>query len=251
LPIAKKRPLPLSYILAALVLVAFLVVAGMRFLPGLTGGSSSNSGTGNTGSGTARAFSEHFQNNDLNWQTGTTDQGFSATLPSGGQYGVTVPQGNTAFPYPQKVGTLPDNFTVTASIRQTAGGSTAFYGIMLHFSQDSSGTNGYSFFINSTGQCQIVKYKAATSTPQASARCSYSTPTQTNHTLKIQAQGSNYAFFVDNKAIMFPTSSNPANTTWSDGDLHGGLLALALSGPEQGAGTQATYVITLVQLSIP
>ena len=253
LPIAKRRPLPLSYILAALVLVAFLVVAGMRFLPGLIGGSGGTSGTGNTAnSGAAQAFSEHFQNNNLNWQTGTTDQGFSATLPSGGQYGVTVPQGNTAFPYPQKVGTLPDSFTLTASIQQTAGGSTAFYGIMLHFSQNSSGTNGYSFFINSTGQCQIIKYKAAASTPQASAQCSYSTPGQNAHTLKVQAQGSQYSFFVDNKAIVFPTSSNPANTTWSDGDLHGGLLALALSGPEHGASpTQATYVITLVQLSIP
>jgi len=56
---------------------------------------------------------------------------------------------------------------------------------------------------------------------------------------------------VDNKAIVFPTSSDPANTTWSDGDLHAGLLALALSGPAQGVGTQATYVVTQVQLSIP
>src|SRR5579883_1339940 len=249
----QKRPFPLSYILAALVLVVFLVVAGMRFLPGLIGGSGGNAGTGNTANnGGAQAFSEHFQNNDLNWQTGTTDQGFSATLPGGGQYSVTVPQDRTGFPYPQKIGTLPANFTLTASIQETAGGSTAFYGLMFHFSQDSGGTNGYSFFINSTGQCEIIKYKAATSTPSPIAQCSYSTPGQTAHTLKVQAQGSNYSFFVDNKAIVLPTSSNPANTTWSDGDLQGGLLALALAGPAHGdAASQATYVITQVQLSIP
>ncbi len=248
-PTTQKRPLPLSYILAALVLVACLVIAGMRFLPAIIGGTA---GTGNTGgSGTAQAFSEHFQNNNLNWQTGPTDQGFSATLPSGGQYSVTVPQDKTGFPYPQNIGALPANFTLTASIQETAGGSTAFYGLMFHFSQDSSGTNGYSFFINSTGQCQITKYKAATSTPPPNAQCSYSTPGQTAHTLKVQAQDSKYSFFVDNRAIVFPTSSNPANTTWSDGDLHGGLLALALSGPAPGAGAQATYVITQVQLSIP
>src|SRR5581483_5059371 len=44
LPITQKRPLPLSYILAALVLVACLVIAGMRFLPGLIDGSGNNSG---------------------------------------------------------------------------------------------------------------------------------------------------------------------------------------------------------------
>lgn len=254
LPATRKRPLPLSYILAALVLVAVLVIAGMRFLPGLIGGSGSTSGTGNTGGrGTAQAFNEHFQNNNLNWQTGTTDQGFSATLPSGGQYSVMVPQGRTGFLYPQNIGTLPANFTLTASIQQTAGGSTAFYGIMLHFSQDSNGTNGYSFFINSTGQCLLIKYKAVTSTPPPGAQCSYSTPGQVAHTFKVQARGSKYSFFVDGKAIVFPTSSNPTNTTWSDGDFRGGLLALALSGPaQQGTATnQATYVITQVQLSIP
>jgi serine/threonine protein kinase len=242
------RRLSPGSVLVALVLIACLVFAALRVLPGIGGGS----GSPPVGSGTAHVFHEQFQNNGLNWQTGSTDQGFSATLPSAGQYGVTVPQGRTGFPYPQNAGTLPESFTLSASLQETAGGSTAFYGVMIHFGQQSGGTNGYGFFINNTGQCQIIKYRAATSTPPASAQCTYTTQGHSAHTLKVQAQGSNYTFIVDDRAMVFATSSNPANTTWSDGDLHAGLLALALSGPSQSAvEPRATFVITQVQLTIP
>jgi hypothetical protein len=237
----------------ALVLVACLTIAAVRILPGI-GGASAPGGPGsqNASSGVARVFHEQFQNNNLNWQTGSSDQGFSATLPDGGQYSVNVPQGRTGFPYPQSVGTLPESFTLIASIQETAGGPTAFYGMMLHFAQQSNGTSGYGFFINNTGQCQIIKYQSATSTPAASAQGSYTTPGQAVHTLKVQAQGSHYFFFVDNQAMVFATSSNPTNTTWSDGNLHAGLLALALSGPAQGSTEpQAIFVITGLQLNIP
>ncbi|HEY1352045.1 MAG TPA: protein kinase [Ktedonobacteraceae bacterium] len=247
-----RRPSP-GFVLLALVLIACLGFAALRVLPGIGGGSPSG-GSANppAGSAAARAFHEQFQNNGLNWQTGSTDQGFSATLPGAGQYGVTVPRGRTGFPYPQNAGMLPENFTLSVSLQETAGGSTAFYGVMIHFGQQSSGTNGYGFFINNTGQCQIIKYRTATSTPPASAQCNYTTQGQTVHTLKVQAQGSNYTFFVDDRAMVFATSSNPANTTWSDGDLHAGLPALALSGPSQGAvELRATFVITQVQLTIP
>lgn len=248
----RKGQLSLSSVMVALVLVACLVITALRVLPGIGGGSTPGGpGSQNAGSGAARVFHEQFQNNGLNWQTGATDQGFSATLPSGGQYGVTVPRGRTGFPYPQNVGTLPASFTLTASIQETAGGPTVFYGMMVHFGQDGA-TNGYGFFINNTGQCQIIKYRAATSTPPANAQCSYIAQGQAAHTLKVQAQSSNYTFFVDGQAMVFATSSNPTNTTWSDGDLHAGLLALALAGPAQGASeTRATFVITQVQLTIP
>lgn len=252
LPVTRKRRLPLSYILAALVVIACLVVAGIRIIPNLAG-NAGGSPTPTTSNGPAQTFAEHFQNNELGWQTGTTSQGIAATIPSGGQYSVTVPQNRTAFPYPQKVGTLPGTFSLVASLQETAGGLTAFYGVMLHFSQDSSGTNGYAFIINSSGQCQVIKYKNATSTPPASAQCSYGTNagTQRAHTLKVEAKGGNYSFFVDQRAILFPTSSNPSNTLWNDNDLHGGYPALFLSGPAQAASdTQATYVASLVELSV-
>lgn len=248
-----RRALPVSSLLVALVLVACLAIAALRILPGIgTGSAPGGPGGQNTGSGVARAFHEQFQNNGQNWQMGNTDQGFSATLPSAGQYSVTVPQGMTGFPYPQSMGTLPESFTLSASLQETAGGSTVFYGLMLHFAQQSNGTSGYGFFINNTGQCQIIKYQNATSTPPANAQCNYATSGQSVHTLKVLAQGSHYTFFVDNRAMVFAISGNPSNTMWSDTDLHAGLLALALSGPSQGtAEPRATFVITNVELTVP
>jgi hypothetical protein len=248
LPIARKRSIPLSYVLAALVLIACIAVAGIHFLPHAPNGSPGAP----TNTGQALPFLEHFQNNDRSWQTGSLNNGITATLPSGGQYKVTVPQDRTAFPYPQNVGTLPDNFTLTATIQETSGEPATFYGIMLHFSQQSSGISGYAFVINNSGQCLIIKYTSAASTPASTAQSSYNTPGQTSHTLKVQAQGSRYSFFVDNQAVKLATSSNPSNTIWSDSDLHGGNLTLFLAGPASGAAVPSTtYVASLVQLSIP
>jgi hypothetical protein len=247
LPIARKRSIPLSYVLAALVLIACIAVAGIHFLPHAPNGSPGAP----TNTGQALPFLEHFQNNDRSWQTGSLNNGITATLPSGGQYKVTVPQDRTAFPYPQNVGTLPDNFTLTATIQETSGEPATFYGIMLHFSQQSSGISGYAFVINNSGQCLIIKYTSAASTPASTAQSSYNTPGQTSHTLKVQAQGSRYSFFVDNQAVKLATSSNPSNTIWSDGDLHSGDLTLFLAGPASGAAAPSTtYVASLVQLSI-
>jgi serine/threonine protein kinase len=248
LPITRKRSLPLSYILATLVLIACIAVAGIRFFPHAPNGSPGAP----TKTGQAQPFLEHFQNNDRGWQAGTLNNGITETLPSGGQYKVTVPQDRTAFPYPQNVGALPDNFTLTATIQETSGEPAAFYGIVLHFSQQSSGISGYAFVINNSGQCLIIKYTSATSTPASTAQSSYNTPGQTSHTLKVQAQGIRYSFFVDNQAVKLATSSNPSNTIWSDGDLHGGDLTLFLAGPASGAAVPSTtYVASLVQLSIP
>jgi hypothetical protein len=246
LPATRKRQLPLSYILAALVLIACIAAAGIRFLPGHIGGGSP------TQTGQAQPFSEHFQNNRWGWQTGTLNQGVSATDPSGGQYSVTVPIGQTTFPYPQNVSTLPTNFTLTATLQGSANALNAFYGVVLHFTQTNSGLSGYAFILNNTGHFQIIKYKDATSVPVASAEGTYNASGKTTHTLMVQARGSNYAFSIDGSAVAIPTSADPANTAWSDSDLQGGILTLFFAGPDQGTATaSATYIASAVQLSIP
>lgn len=243
LPTIRKRQLPLSYILAALVLIACMAVAGIRFLPGYIG-----RGT-QTQSGKSQQFNEHFQNNDLGWQTGTLDQGVSATNPSGGQYSVTVPRNQTTFPYPQKADTLPANFTLTATLQGSATALSAFYGVVLHFAQTNSGISGYAFILNNTGHFQIIKYENATSVPAASVEGTYNASGKTTHTLMVQARGDHYTFSIDGNTVTIPTSANPANTVWSDSDLHNGILTLFFAGPDQGAS--ATYVASAVQLSIP
>jgi serine/threonine protein kinase len=246
LPVTKKRPFPLSYIILAVVLIAGLVVVSTRVLPNLTGGSS----PGASHNGSVQAFDDNFQNNNQGWQTGPLNNGVTATNPGGGQYSVTVPPAQTAFPYPQNVAALPANFTLSATIQENSGPASVFYGIAFHFSQDSSGTNGYALVINNSGSWELTKYKSATTIPPPSASGRYTTPGQGSHTIKVQAQGSNYTFFVDGKPLTIATSSNSSNTNWSDGDVQGGSPALQLSGPNSGS-TAATFVITNVQLSIP
>lgn len=245
----RKHPFPLSYALATLVLLACLAVVGTRFLPLLASGHSGLTTT----AGQAQAFSERFQNNDLGWQTGPLNQGITATVPGGGQYSVTVPLDQTAFPYPQNVGTLPSRFTLTAVLSGSVqDGNGAFYGVALHFNQSGNGLSCYAFVINNAGNYQVIKYESATGTPIASVQGTYNTPRRANHTLVIQARDNTYTFSIDHTPVLIPTNSNPLNTLWNDRDLQGGRLALVLAGPSRGSSTaQATYTISLLHLTIP
>lgn len=245
---ARKRPLPLSYFIAAVVLILGIVIFSARYIPGFPGSGGSSGGQSNGGQATA--FTEHFQDNNRGWQNGALNDGIIATLPSGGQYSVTVPSGQSTFAYPQKVGTLPGKFTLTATIQAPASPTDVFYGIAFHFSQDNSGISGYALVMNNKGNCQIFKYKSVTSTPPAAATCNYNPAGSGSHTLKVQAQDNNYTFFIDNNAVTLRTSSNPYNTNWSDSDLHGGQLALFFAGLNSGTAT-VTYKVTSVQLSLP
>ncbi|MGH2510054.1 MAG: hypothetical protein ACRDHZ_21965, partial [Ktedonobacteraceae bacterium] len=248
--ITRKHPLPLSYLMLAAVIIISIVVLSVRYIPGLSG----HTVGGQTSIGQATAFIESFQGNDLGWQTGNLDNGVIATQPSNGQYSLTLPKDQTAFPAPQNVGTLPNAFSLTASIQAPVRPTDLFYGIAFHFSQDSNGISGYAFVINNRGLCQIYKYTNATSFPAPNVMCNYHPLAQRNHTLKVQAQGNNYTFFIDGVGILLPTSSDKPNVNWHDGSLHSGQLALFFAGPNSQADPQqqqATYVITHVQLSIP
>lgn len=245
--ITRKRPFPLSYLLLAAVIILGVVALSIRYAPGLLSHS--------PGSPTQIGqFDEHFQGNDLGWQTGSLNDGVTATQPSGGQYSVTVPKDRTAFPYPQNTSTLPGTFTLTATIQAPTSPTDLFYGVVFHFSQNSNGISGYALIINNSGVCQIIKYKNATSFPAPSVSCHYQPSNQNSHTLTVRAQGSAYTFVIDGTAISLPTSSSPSNTMWNDSDLQAGQLALFFAGPSaqnDPQQQQATYIATHVQLSIP
>lgn len=248
--IARKRPFPLSYFILAAVLIISIAVFGARYIPGLTG----NTSGGSNQTSLAHAFTDDFQGNDQGWQTGTLNNGVTATQPSGGQYSVTISKGQIAFPFPQNVGTLPNTFTLVATIQAPARPTDLFYGLAFHFRQNNNGTSGYALVMTNSGACQIYKYVNTSSIPAPSASCLYNTPGPGSHTLKVLAQGRNYTFFIDGRAILFPTSTNASNTLWRDNDLHDGQLALFLAGPNvqtDPRDQQATYSITHVQLNIP
>ncbi len=244
-PAAKKRQFPLSYLLASLALILCLVVVGLRLLPGLTNNNHHPTGTG-ANNGAAQAFIETFQNNSRNWQTGSLNNGVTASTPGGGSYTVTVPQNETTLPYPQAIGALPATFTLTATLQQISGSAGAEYGIAFHFSEDSTGANisCYALVVNSSGGYQILQYRANQFSQISQG--SYQ-PNGKQHTLEVKAQGSKYSFFVDGQEEQIAVGNNPASTTWTDSSLNSGQLALLFSGNTTGAEFEATRV----QLSIP
>jgi serine/threonine protein kinase len=242
---AKKRPFPLSYVLVTLALIFCLVVIGMRALPGLVGNAPHSTG-GGANNGTAQAFSETFQDNSRDWQTGNLNNGVTASTPGGGTYAVTVPANRTALPYPQAVGTLPASFTLTAEIQQISGSADAEYGIAFHFSEDSSGNNihCYALVVNSSGDYQILECKGQQFVYISQG--SYQ-PNGKQHTLRVKAQSSSYSFFIDGREKQIAIGNHPATSTWNDSTFRGGQLTLLFSGGATGAEFEATRV----QLSIP
>jgi hypothetical protein len=241
-----RRRFPLSYVLAALLIIASLVIAGLHFLPALTSGTSSTStsiSSTTANNSTAQAFHEQFQDNQRQWLTGTIATGVTASTPGAGSYAVTLTHTSTAFLYPQAVGNLPDNFTYLATLQQTTGAADNLYGIAFHFTEDSSGhVNSYALAIDGNGQYELYTYANSTATIIASG--TYQAGTQT-HTLKVQAHGSSYTFFIDNQALYITGGS----TNWTNSDLHSGRLTLFFAGPGTGE-TSVAFKATDVQLSL-
>ncbi|HEX7737814.1 MAG TPA: protein kinase [Ktedonobacteraceae bacterium] len=244
-----RRRFPLSYLIGALVLIISLVVFGLRFLPGLTGSGSGTTGTNTTTTGAAQAFNELFQNNDRGWPSGSLYPGVTASEPSGGAYTVTLSTNNTAFPYPQNVGTLPDNFTLSATLNQTAGAPGGLFGIAFHFTQVSSSQVAcYVLAITKSGQYDIYKYTDKGPTPVTSG--SIQTSSQA-YTLAVKAQGSNYSFFVNNQPLSFAVGAQAPSTTWTDRAWRAGHLALFFTGSNTGTTSTTAYIASNVQLTIP
>jgi serine/threonine protein kinase len=234
-----KRRLPRSYLLIAAVLIVSLIVFGIHYFTNQPSGSTDNS--------PAQAFTENFQNNDLNWQVGTQDNGVTASSPGNGAYTVNVPPTITAFPYPKAIGTLPANFTLSATLTQTTQDPTSFYGLAFHFHEDS--TTYYALLINHNGMYAIFESKKGT--PIEIYHSTYHSNGQQAHVLRVQARNNTYSFFVDGQAETLTIGNNSASTTWSNSDLNDGYLALFLTGSNQSDDPATTYVASIVQLTIP
>src|SRR6185312_14206388 len=245
---AARRRFPLSYALAALVVVACLVVFGLRVLPGLMHNGNATLPNSASNNATAQAFDDQSQDNHLNWQTGTIAPGVTLSTPAAGAYISTISTSTTAFPYPQAVGSLPDTFTLTTTLQQTAGAPDNAYGLAFHFTQDTSGhVTCYAFVIVSNGSYALYEY--IRNNPITIATGSYQTGAQA-HTLTVKAQGDTYSFAIDRQALQITLGAQAPAATWSNSDLHGGHLALLLAGPASGE-TNASFKATNVQLSIP
>jgi serine/threonine protein kinase len=248
---APGRRLPLSYLMMAGVLIIGLIILGLHIfgLPGSSPSQSGNTGSGNgtntstsSGTGTASPFLEQFQSsNKLNWSTGQFAQGVTADVGNG-QYTIETTEQGTAFPFPSAVGNLPANFTLTASMAEQAGDAdTLSYGLVVRFTAQSGvAEDGYALVITSGGSYGILEIGHGHTLADPLWQGTYAGGAG-QHTLKIQARGSNYTFFIDQQQIA--TGSN--QSTLNNPDITTGGLALLVTGPG------GTFITTKVQLNIP
>lgn len=245
-PHLAQRRLPLSYVLAALVVIIGLVILGLRVLPGLTSaGHTITSTSGNTH--LLQAFHDQFQDNHLNWPVGTLGSGTTASTPGAGAYTVTISTNTTVFPYPQTVDLLPDTFTLTATLQQTSHSSDNVFGVAFHFTQDSDGqVNCYALVITSGGKYALYEYNNSAITTITTGN--YQAGPQP-HTLTVRARGSSYSFQVDHQPLQIIVGAQAPTTTWNNNDLHKGHLTLFFTGPNAGE-TNTSFKATDVQLSV-
>jgi serine/threonine protein kinase len=235
----RKRP-PLSYGIAALFIVIFLILLGTRVVPGWLARPSNPTTTSSISTGTSQFFTENFQNNTRNWPTGSLNSGITAGIANN-QYTIVAAQPATAFVSPQSEGTLPANFTLTTQIEQKQGAADVFYGLAFRFTSSSAGTLCYALIITSNGIYQIREYGHGytnTSNPLWQGNYPY-TSTSQSHTLQVNATGSSYSFSIDGKKIQ----TGIASSTLTNTDISHGNLALLVT------GQQATLVATKVQVS--
>ena len=234
---------PIIYIAFALVLLLSigLLLAKQGVIPGL----SSNQ---NSGSTTATSFTENFQGSTRNWTAGTIG-GLTAGIVNN-QYDIQISGGpDTYFPHPV-VGTLPDNFTLTATMEQTQGSPNAWFG--LAFRENDDGNSGnvtcYAFGLQTNGSSTVQKYdpnaanKTITIGGSTNPVPGFKTGNNQFHTIQAIVHGSTFFFKVDNQTV--PVSPSPDKSI-TDSQYTGGHLTLYVS------GSNATFIVTSVQLAIP
>lgn len=237
-----KRKIPLSYVMVAIVLALIIVFSFWHpFLSTPTTTPTTKAAT---------AFTENFQDNQRNWPV-ESSQGLTAGLPGNSSYMLAVSDGNTHFPYPQAVGILPANFTLSVEIEQNSGSLDTVYG--LAFRLRLSGQNGekvycYAIVIDGKGDYEVLKYNAdALSTPTR-LWTGQSFPAihgglQQKNTLVAIVQGKSFSFLVNNVPV--PMNNGSQSITDPSSPYTGGQLAILV------AGSNTSFTVTQVKLTIP
>lgn len=199
----------------------------------------------------AQPFTETFQNNQRGWRESTGND-VTSTI-GGSSYTLTVGNTNNLLflcPNSTRVGTLPENFSLTAQIAQKQGSSAAYYGVAFHLrlEKDTNNVYSYAFVMNGRGTWAILKYDPGIPNGPTTLKSGMSTSSIHNapasNTLQVIAQGSSFTFKI-NDTVLPINGTGQADQTMVDRSYTGGLLALAVSGPN------ASFVVTSVQLIIP
>ncbi len=189
----------------------------------------------------AIAFTDTFTNNHQQWTQSSDSNGLTTNMGTGG-YALMVANNATYFPSPTAIGTLPDKFIFTASMKQEKGSRAAVYGIAFHTTYDGDQLqSGYAFVINSEGDYSLLRYDNGSNEPHYLAII-HQSPLVHNgiiNTLRVVVTGTTFTFFInDISAIMKTTNS------FSDSTYTGGKLGILVAGPN------TTFTITKVQLTL-
>jgi hypothetical protein len=161
---------------------------------------------------------------------------------SNGKYTLSSADGNTHFPYPQSIGMLPANFTLTAQMMQTAGDTGAIYGLAFRFTPNGTGVAAsYAFVIDSSGDYALFKYQAGQSIRVYQGQTSVLHPGLAKlNTLKVVARNDQFQFAINNHPVQIQ-----GKDTFTDATYHGGQLGLLVS------GQNTTYIAKDVELALP
>jgi serine/threonine protein kinase len=238
-PLRSKRKIPLSYIMAAIVLALFVVFSFWHpFLPAPTTTPTTKA---------AAAFTETFQDNQRSWTVGSRN-GLSASPPSNSSYMLSVSDGNTYFPNPGAAGILPANFTLSVEIEQNSGSLDTVYGLAFRLRQNGEKVYGYAFVIDGKGDYEVLKYNADAPTTPFPLWTGQSFPAihsglKQKNTLMAIVQGNSFAFQVNNVPV--PINKSSQSITDSPSPYTGGQLAILV------AGLNTSFTVTEVKLTIP
>jgi serine/threonine protein kinase len=195
----------------------------------------------------ATAFVETFQDNQRNWSSPTND--VTVTLANQQLVLATgnVPANNFYFPYPQAVGTLPPNFTLSAQITHNQGSSSAWYGLAFALDQSGGTFHSYAFAVNDNGQYAFLKFDPTAKViptvlhiGQLSSQVQLAA-NQPNR-LQVVVYHQTFSFSVNGTTIPIGGSAVTAD---SSAPYTGGQLGLLVT------GTNSIFIVTKVQLTIP
>jgi serine/threonine protein kinase len=244
-PTAKRSATKTPFIYIAFALVLLLSIGLLLAKQGVFPGLNANQ---NSGSTIATAFTENFSSTTRNWTAGTIG-GLTAGIVNN-QYDIQISDGpNTYFPHPV-IGTLPGTFTLTVTMEQTQGSPNAWFGLAFREKDDGNSGNVtcYAFGIQTNGSSTVQKYdpNAANHTTTIGGSTipvpGFKTGNNQLHTIQAIVHGSTFFFKVDNQVVSVSPSPNKSIT---DSQYSGGHLTLYVS------GSNATFIVTSVQLAIP
>lgn len=243
-----KRKLRFTYLLySGILLVSLVLLSSTVLQPTLCNNHLfclSPSQSSPLSSGMATAFNENFHNNDRNWTIGELDSGnLTASISSNEQYTLSIGNAsNTYFPNPSAVGTLPDNFALSAQIAQSRGVSNVFYGLAFHLRQVGGKVYSYAFVVNGNGDYEVLKYNAdVSSSPSILWQGQESSiHARQANTLQVTEHGNTFSFSINNAVV---TINGPNQASDNAQPYTGGQPGLLVAGP----GT--TFIVTSVTLS--